>query len=520
MSRLMTAAATHTGYLRTTNQDLALASNDLAAVADGMGGHLGGEVAARIAVEQLLAAYRGNRSTEGLLAAVRGANEAVYQRGRSDRNLRGMGTTLTAVAIVADEPNGQLRLALVNVGDSRGYLLDRSSRQVHKLTEDHSVVEEMVRSGELTSDEAAVHPHKHILTRALGVEPDVEPDCWELDLEPGSRLLLCSDGLTNELDEQEIAQVLLDTPDVEAAASELVRSALQRGGTDNVTVVVIEVVAGDSSSVSGDVVVLPEAVGGSGDPAVAGESATTTGAVPIAPGVSSSSGTSPASSAGSARSLRAGPTGPATASTAVAGGAPKAAHTRPMLLVPQKKRHESRGDRIVTIRVALFVLIFVAVLGGAAGLVVWFDKASFYVGLDRGYVAIFQGRPGGLLWLEPSVVERTTLTPADLLASNVANLRQGMEESSYQAARNLVRDLSLERTVVTPDVVTTTTTPGAVTTTSAPSGAPFSVTTTTAPFATTTAPTTGTTTSATGTTTSATTTTRPLAPTTTTGAKK
>ena len=97
-----TAAATHTGYLRTTNQDLALATNDLAAVADGMGGHLGGEVAARIAVEQLLEAYRRNRTTEGLIAAVRGANEAVYQRSRSDRNLRGMGTTLTAVAVVGD----------------------------------------------------------------------------------------------------------------------------------------------------------------------------------------------------------------------------------------------------------------------------------------------------------------------------------------------------------------------------------------------------------------------------------
>ena len=262
MSWLRTAAATDTGYLRVTNQDVALATNDLAAVADGMGGHLGGEVAARIAVEQLLEAYRRDRTTDGLLAAVAAANSAVYARSKSDRNLRGMGTTLTAAAFIGDEPDGQLRVALVNVGDSRAYLVDWRERRVHKLTEDHSVVEEMVRSGELTPEEAAVHPHRHILTRALGIEPSIEPDCWELDLEPGSRLLLCSDGLTNELGEQDIAKVLLDEADAEKAASELVRLALHRGGIDNVTVVVLDVLAGETPAVSDDVVVIPVALSG------------------------------------------------------------------------------------------------------------------------------------------------------------------------------------------------------------------------------------------------------------------
>ena len=280
MSHLRTAAATHTGYLRTTNQDLALATSYLAAIADGMGGHLGGEVAARVAVEELLEAYQ-DRTTEGLLAAVREANGAVYQRSRNERNLRGMGTTLTAVAVIGDESDGKLRLALVNIGDSRCYLLDRPQHKVHKLTEDHSVVEEMVRSGELTPEEAAVHPHKHILTRVLGIEPTIEADCWELDLDPGSRLLLCSDGLTNELREQEIADVLLDKVDVEAAASELVRSALQRGGTDNVTVVVLEVVAGEASGSPDEVVLLPESIGGTPEAAVAGESDAITEAVAL-----------------------------------------------------------------------------------------------------------------------------------------------------------------------------------------------------------------------------------------------
>lgn len=541
MSHLRTAAATHTGYLRTTNQDLALATSYLAAIADGMGGHLGGEVAARVAVEELLEAYQ-DRTTEGLLAAVREANGAVYQRSRNERNLRGMGTTLTAVAVIGDESDGKLRLALVNIGDSRCYLLDRPQHKVHKLTEDHSVVEEMVRSGELTPEEAAVHPHKHILTRVLGIEPTIEADCWELDLDPGSRLLLCSDGLTNELREQEIADVLLDKVDVEAAASELVRSALQRGGTDNVTVVVLEVVAGEASGSPDEVVLLPESIGGTPEAAVAGESDAITEAVALttapAPGAAPVASGRPAaadrpfSHQVAASPERAAPV-PRTTAPKAAAASPETEErplrARPMVLVPQKKREKPRGDRIVTIRVALFVLVFVAVLAGAAGFVVWFDKASFFVGLDKGYVAIFQGRPGGLLWFQPSVVERTTLRPTDLLASNVVYLRQGMEESSYQAARNLVHDLSLEKSLVAQsEAVTTTTQRSTVRGTSPPSSpgveAP-AVTTTTAANSTVTTTTLrvlATTTTSLVTTTSApatvnsTTTTLPQAPTTTT----
>jgi len=449
MSRLRMAAATDTGYLRVTNQDVALATSDLAAVADGMGGHLGGEVAARIAVEQLLEAYRQDRTTDGLLAAVREANAAVYRRSKSDRSVRGMGTTLTAAAFIGDEPDGTLRLALVNVGDSRAYLVNGRERGIHKLTDDHSVVEEMVRSGELTPEEAAVHPHRHILTRVLGVEPVVEPDCWELDLEPGSRLLLCSDGLTNELDEQDIAKVLLDEADTDKAAEQLVQLALQRGGIDNVTVVVLDVLAGESEGVTDDVVVIPAVVPGTPLQAREAEMAPITEVVAVTPTVTAAAAAAKASV----------PAAPARkAAVPAAGAAPRAPHGRPMVLVPAPKRRKEHRDRIFTIRVALFVLVFVAVLGSTAGVVVWFDKASFFVGLDHGYVTIFQGRPGGLLWIEPSVVERTTITPAELLSSNVVYLRQGMEEGSYQAARNLVHSLALEHLVIVPSESTTTTT--------------------------------------------------------------
>ena len=476
MSWLRTAAATDTGYLRVTNQDVALATNDLAAVADGMGGHLGGEVAARIAVEQLLEAYRRDRTTSGLVEAVGAANSAVYSRSRSDRNLRGMGTTLTAAAFIGEEPDGRLRLALVNVGDSRAYLVDRHERRVQKLTEDHSLVEEMVRSGELTPEEAAVHPHRHILTRALGIEPRIEPDCWELDLEPGSRLLLCSDGLTNELGEQEIAEVLLDEADADKAAGELVRLALQRGGIDNVTVVLLDVVAGESPTMTDDVVLIPAAVPSTPGPASGAERVPITEAVALTSAVSApASPTTATASAVPSRAVAQPVVGQGSLAvpTTTPPGAPtvaspdagqRATRSRPMVLVRSKRPKEHR-DRIFTIRVALVVLVFVAILGSTAGVVLWFDKASFYVGLDQGYVTIFQGRPGGLLWLKPSVVERTTITPADLLSSNVVYLKQGMEESSYQAARNLVHSLSLERIVIIPSESTTTTTVRATTTT-------------------------------------------------------
>ena len=248
--------------------------------------------------------------------------------------------------------------------------------------------------------------------------------------------------------------MLLDEADTGKAASDLVRLALHRGGTDNITVVVLDVLSGEEPAATDDIVLIPVAVPGKPAPASGTEtSATTEAVVPRS----------------SAVPMTTTPLG--TQALPSPDAAPRAAHSRPILLVPRAKRPKGQRDRILTIRVALFVLVFAAVLGGTAGVVVWFDKASFFVGLDQGHVTIFQGRPGGLLWLKPSVVERTALTPPDLLASNVVYLRQGMEESSYQAARNLVHDLSLERTRIVPNTsATTTTSPRAVTATTTLAG--------------------------------------------------
>ena len=508
MSWLRTAAATDTGYMRTVNQDLALASNDLAAVADGMGGHLGGEIAARVAVEQLLEAYQRDHTTDGLIAAVRAANDAVYRLSRSDRNVRGMGTTLTAAALVGDEPDGQLRMALVNVGDSRAYLLDRQERRVLQLTEDHSVVEEMVRNGELTPEEAAVHPHRHVLTRAVGIEAGIEPDCWELDLEPGSRLLLCSDGLTNELDEQEIAEVLLGEANIDKAANRLVRLALRRGGTDNITVVVLDVLAGERPADGEGIVVVPEAVPGAPGPASPAGTPEITEAIAVVPAGGSAAGSKGAddTGTGTGAGARPGPSGGATPDTAqvpLSELAPHVPRARPIVLVPRAKRGKGQRDRILTTRVVLFVLLFAAVLGGTAGVVVWYNQAGFFVGLDHGHVTIFQGRPGGVLWFRPSVVERTSLTPSDLFISVRPYVRDGLTASSYQDARTLVHELALEGTRPRPRPSTTTTTAPLVTTTTTGGVVPPASVTTTAPTSTSTS----TTTTATTTTTAPTTTT-------------
>ncbi|MGA8295624.1 MAG: Stp1/IreP family PP2C-type Ser/Thr phosphatase [Acidimicrobiales bacterium] len=238
MTELKSAMATDAGRVRTVNEDRAIVADGFVAVADGMGGHVGGEVAAELAVESVEHAFGRDRSPEGLIQAAKRANSDVYRRGLKERSLRGMGTTLTAAALV--DASSAPKVALVNVGDSRAYLY--STGKLTRLTEDHSLVEEMVRRGELSEDDALTHPHRHILTRVIGVESDIDIDAWTIDVRDGDRLLLCSDGLTNECKDNEIAQLLRDHADPEQAVHALVDRALRNGGSDNVTVVVSNVI--------------------------------------------------------------------------------------------------------------------------------------------------------------------------------------------------------------------------------------------------------------------------------------
>lgn len=238
---LRSGSATDVGRVRTSNQDVALEEPDLFAVADGMGGHAGGDVAARDAVDALVKAFRLRPTVEGLRQAVAAANRAVWRHAQAQSALRGMGTTMTATALVTDGDHQVV--ALANVGDSRAYVF--TGGQVIQVTSDHSLAEEKVRRGQLTEAEAASHPHRHILTRALGISSGVDVDLWELHLRQGDRILLCSDGLTNEVDSDQIASFLGQVSDPAGAARALVKAALDHGGNDNVTVVVVDVVQAD-----------------------------------------------------------------------------------------------------------------------------------------------------------------------------------------------------------------------------------------------------------------------------------
>lgn len=224
---------TDTGNVRAVNQDQLLADGDLVAVADGMGGHRAGEVASRLAVETLRDAFVADPTAEGLVAAVHAANAAVWERSESDLDLRGMGTTLVAVALVGAS------LAVVNVGDSRAYLLQDG--RLRRLTSDHSLVAELVRAGQISEDEARTHPRRNILTQVIGAAPELEPYVGEAVPQRGARLLLCSDGLFNELDEPQIAAILAAEPDPTDAAARLVAAAKQAGGTDNITALVLDI---------------------------------------------------------------------------------------------------------------------------------------------------------------------------------------------------------------------------------------------------------------------------------------
>ncbi len=504
MTTLRSGSATDVGKVRTTNQDVALEEPGLFAVADGMGGHAGGEVAARLAVDSLRAAFQSAPTVEGLRRAVAEANRAVWRQGQSQSGLRGMGTTLTVTALVED-PGGRQVIALANVGDSRAYVYSRG--QVIQVTADHSLAEEKVRQGQLTEAEAAVHPHRHVLTRALGVSSDVDVDLWELHLHDGDRILLCSDGLTNEVGDERIGEVLGSVQDPSDAAKGLVKAALDHGGSDNVTCVVVDVDDSGSPVVTG--------VGGGGEgaraaPAAAGAaesagrdgkgSATAAGAEPQGQG-SAIEGTAEKESNGASASARArqlrvlsgtgtgtrGHEAPVKGSSAGRGsgttvafavgdrtgaaesGAPGAGSGRVAnggtgpgpgnarasarlqaaelrRLQPSRERRRARRRvpgtaRLLTVRLLVFVVLLLAVVGAGYVALRWYAMDEWYVGIDHGHLAVYQGRPGGFLWFKPRLVDESKLTTHEVLPYRRTQLRADQQETSLAAAKSYMENL-------------------------------------------------------------------------------
>jgi serine/threonine protein phosphatase PrpC len=233
--------ATDTG-LRSENQDSFLARPPVFAVADGMGGHAAGRQASVVAVDRLGAtaetvADSGTLTVAELQAALRAADDAIREAATSLGDARGMGTTVAGVALV--EEDGRPCWAVFHIGDSRVYVL--TDDRLSQVSVDHSVVQELVDRGMISAAAATVHPQRHLVTRALGVGPAAEADVVLLPVETGQRFLICSDGLTGELRDDEIGEILIRASDAQVAAGELVRGAVDRGASDNVTAVVVEV---------------------------------------------------------------------------------------------------------------------------------------------------------------------------------------------------------------------------------------------------------------------------------------
>ncbi|MDP9463117.1 MAG: Stp1/IreP family PP2C-type Ser/Thr phosphatase, partial [Actinomycetota bacterium] len=236
-------AASDVGLVRAGNEDAFVAEPMVFGVADGMGGHQAGEVASDIAARIIRDRLRAGASNVGVVvASVVEANASIYQAAHASVDHLGMGTTLTALVVLrADEAN-VARFALVNVGDSRTYLL--RSGQLHRATVDHSYVQELVNTGHITEDDARSHPRRNIVTRALGIEPTVRVDTWLVPMVHGDRFILCSDGLVDEVHDDDIEAIAIGTSDPQAAAEQLVAKANANGGRDNVTVVVVDVLQG------------------------------------------------------------------------------------------------------------------------------------------------------------------------------------------------------------------------------------------------------------------------------------
>jgi serine/threonine protein phosphatase PrpC len=446
-------AATDVGRVRQINEDRFLVTEGLFAVADGVGGHQAGEVAAQTSVEALAKAFT-ERTTEGLVSAIQEANKAVWRLAQSHAEKRGMGTTLTVLALVQEE--GEDQLAVANVGDSRAYLFQRN--ELVQVSEDHSLVEELVREGQLTPQEAQVHPQRSIITRALGMESEIKVDAWNLIPYAGDRIVLCSDGLTNEVSDDRIASTLRQLSDPKDAANELVRQARAHGGNDNITVVVVNIVddggraerasAALAASDTGSATRTSKAPTLPSAPTPTPKSTKTTDETAEWTRMAAGGGKSTGSSGGGTRvgdPVRGG--GGGGAGDRGGGGTRSVAtatRAEPVVRSSAKAKARPQKPRRLTWRVAVFVVLVLAVLAVSFGSVAWYARSAYYVGLAGDQVAIFKGRPGGILWFEPTLVERKPLRVEDILPAKIDELRAGKQEPSKADADRYVNNLRQE----------------------------------------------------------------------------
>ncbi len=350
------AGRTDVGRQRSANEDSLVVRPPLFAVADGMGGAKAGEVASAVAVDAVEGAEESSEPTEAQLAnIVREANRRIYDLAVADESRRGMGTTLTLAKLHGDE------VSLAHVGDSRAYRL--RGRELEQLTHDHSLVAELERSGQITPEAAERHPQRSIITRALGPEPSVEVDTYTLAGRDGDVFLICSDGLTSMISDDEVASILRSAGSLDEAADELIRAANQSGGKDNITVILFRL--GGDEPAGGDTAVR----------AVPGDEDTIAGEIRAADVQAAAPADAPLAALQDA---------PADA-TVVRPPQPRTKAAAPAAPAPRRRR---RGRRVVGAMVTLLVLV--AVLGGLYVL----GRQVYFIGTnDAGLVTVYRGLP-------------------------------------------------------------------------------------------------------------------------------
>ncbi len=407
---LKRGAMTDIGRMRKNNEDRYLSAGRLAAVADGMGGHRAGEVASAIAMEELASLEHAGpwrnpaEAGEALRSVFLLANRRIREMSSHDKELEGMGTTMVALLEDGDSVH------LANVGDSRAYLLRNG--ELSQVTVDHTLVQELIDEGRLRPEEAERHPQRSIITRALGVEADVEVDLFTYKLQRGDRLLLCTDGLSGVIDQARIRNVLLRVPDPQDAAEKLVAMANEGGGPDNITVMVLDTEdrTVQQAERTGDLSAVPTAAMPMGRGGDAGE--VMTGLHP--------------------RVVTAG---------ARVGGRMGGRVDRRELEEGRPSRPGSRADRHSRQRRTRRVLMGVVVLAVAAGLVAggrWLLLSRYWVGFDDDHVAVFRGVPGDVAGLRFfRLVERTPISRAEVPAGYATRLDDGVSADGLADARRI-----------------------------------------------------------------------------------
>jgi serine/threonine protein phosphatase PrpC len=403
-TELRWGAATDVGLVRTINQDRMLCEFPVFMVADGMGGHTAGEVAAQLAVDTMRAELQNVSPIlrQDVANAVMTANHLILTEAEIHPDYRGMGTTITGICVTSDPDTGDEQLTIVNVGDSRTYVLRMG--ELIQLTKDDSVVGEMIRLGLIDESEAETHAKRHMVTRALGVAEDLVVSTDIVVPLQGERFLICSDGLLREVPHNQVAGVLRRINDPAEAAKELVTMAVAKGGSDNTTVVIVDVAndGGRAQRASGSV---PTPLTGYG----ADLDAVTVDAE---------------------NGLR--------TSTVLANATTPAAPTR-------KTAKPLVTWRVVALIVALLVLLAGAYLGlglyATSGAVITVDRQG--EAPEQQLLVVSKGRQGGVLWWDPQVVSRTGVSLAQLRPEDRQQFLNGRQVASVETATQLIANLQI-----------------------------------------------------------------------------